>query len=181
MYIEEQTTQWPKEKVQKEKQRSTKHTHRIKDRPSRTPLKTGGELRCSGTVSNFCSTSGTRRVNLVKTCLRMYVLRCWNTFPNPGWNTDTYLIQKFICNLPTKCYNIFLADLFVHASASLRQWQLRHYSPDQVKPETIKLVFVSCFSAKYTTLRRKSKYLLARNQDNVSVWGDMSIRELLFK
>ena len=24
----EQTTQWPKEKVQKEKQRSTKHTHR---------------------------------------------------------------------------------------------------------------------------------------------------------
>ena len=29
MYIkEEQTTQWPKEKVQKEKQRSTKHTHK---------------------------------------------------------------------------------------------------------------------------------------------------------
>jgi hypothetical protein len=26
-YIEEQTTQWPKEKVQKDKQRSTKHTH----------------------------------------------------------------------------------------------------------------------------------------------------------
>ena len=25
-YIEEQTTQWPKEKVQKDKQRSTKHT-----------------------------------------------------------------------------------------------------------------------------------------------------------
>jgi hypothetical protein len=26
LYIEEQTTQWPKEKVQKDKQRSTKHT-----------------------------------------------------------------------------------------------------------------------------------------------------------
>ena len=61
-YIEkEQTTQWPKEKVQKDKQRSTKHTHKTKDRVTRTPLKTGGELRCSWRVSNSCSTS----VNLV--------------------------------------------------------------------------------------------------------------------
>jgi hypothetical protein len=27
------------------------------------PQKTGGEFRCSGRVSSFCSTSGTRRVN----------------------------------------------------------------------------------------------------------------------
>ena len=40
-YIEEQTTQWPKEKVQKDKQRSTKHTHKTKDRVRRTPLKQG--------------------------------------------------------------------------------------------------------------------------------------------
>ena len=66
-YIEEeQTTQWPKEKVQKDKQRSTKHTYKTKDRVTWTPLKTGGELRCSGRVSSSCSTSGTRRVNLVK-------------------------------------------------------------------------------------------------------------------
>ena len=45
---EEETTQWPKE--QKDKQRSTKHTHRYKDRVTRTPLKTGGELKCSGRV-----------------------------------------------------------------------------------------------------------------------------------
>ena len=32
----------------KDKQRSTKHTHKTKDRVTRTPLKTGGELRCSG-------------------------------------------------------------------------------------------------------------------------------------
>jgi hypothetical protein len=65
-YIEEeQTTQWPKEKVHKDKQRSTKHTYKTKDRVTRTPLKTGGELRCYGRVSNSCSTSGTRRVNLV--------------------------------------------------------------------------------------------------------------------
>ena len=31
LYIEEQTTQWPKEKIQKDKQRSTKHTHKTKD------------------------------------------------------------------------------------------------------------------------------------------------------
>ena len=44
-YIEEeQTTQWPKEKVQKDKQRSTKHTYKTKDWVTRTPLKTGGEL-----------------------------------------------------------------------------------------------------------------------------------------
>ena len=45
-YIEEeQTTQWPKEKVQKDKQRSTKHTQKTKDRVTRTPLKIEGELR----------------------------------------------------------------------------------------------------------------------------------------
>ena len=38
---EEQTTQWPKEKVQKDKQRSTNHTHKPKDRVTQTPLKTG--------------------------------------------------------------------------------------------------------------------------------------------
>ena len=65
-YIEEeQTTQWPKEKAQKDKQRSTKHTYQTKDRVTRTLLKTGCELRCSGRVSSSCSTSGTRRVNLV--------------------------------------------------------------------------------------------------------------------
>ena len=36
-----------------------------KDRTTRTPLKTGGELACSGRVSSFCSTSGTCRVTLV--------------------------------------------------------------------------------------------------------------------
>jgi hypothetical protein len=44
-YIEdEQTTQWPKEKVQKDKQRSTKHTYNTKVRVTQTPLKSGGEL-----------------------------------------------------------------------------------------------------------------------------------------
>jgi hypothetical protein len=63
-YIEEEhTTQWPKEKVQKGKQRSTKHTYKTKDRVTRTPLKSGGELGCSVMVNSSCSTSDTRRVN----------------------------------------------------------------------------------------------------------------------
>jgi hypothetical protein len=63
-----------KEKVQKDKQRSTKHTHKTKDRVTRTPLKTGGELGCFGRVSNSCSTNGNRRVNLVDWfCLFIYL------------------------------------------------------------------------------------------------------------
>jgi hypothetical protein len=37
-----------------------------------------------------------------------------------------------------------------------------------------------CFSVKHAALRRKSKDWLARNQNNVSEWGDISIRGLLF-
>ena len=39
---------------------------------------------------------------------------------------------------------------------------------------------ICCFSAKNTALRSKSKDWLARNQNNVSEWNDMSIRGLLF-
>ena len=40
---------------------------------------------------------------------------------------------------------------------------------------------ICCFSAKHAVLRRKSKDWLARNKDNVSEWGNMSIRGLLFQ
>ena len=42
-----------------------KHTYKTNDRVTRTRLKTGGELRCSGRVGSSCFTSDTRRVNLV--------------------------------------------------------------------------------------------------------------------
>ena len=42
-------------------------------------------------------------------------------------------------------------------------------------------ISICCFSAKHAAVSRKSKDWLARNQDNVSEWGDMSIRELLFQ
>jgi hypothetical protein len=51
----------PKEKGQKDKQRSSKHTHKTKDQVTQTPLKKRDEFRCSGRVSSSCSTSGLRR------------------------------------------------------------------------------------------------------------------------
>ena len=47
---DEQTTQWPKEKGQKDKQQSTKHTYKTKDRVfyvTRTPLKEVVKVNCS--------------------------------------------------------------------------------------------------------------------------------------
>ena len=40
---------------------------------------------------------------------------------------------------------------------------------------------ICCFFAKHAALRRKSKDWKAWNQNNVSEWSDMSIRELLFQ
>ena len=40
---------------------------------------------------------------------------------------------------------------------------------------------ICCFSAEHAALRRKSKDWLARNQNNVSEWSDMSTRGLLFQ
>ena len=97
LYIEEeQTTQWSIEKVQKDNQRSTKHTYKTKDRVTRTPLKTGGELRSSGRVSSSCSTSGTRRFNLVTNPV---ISREWvkdrEVFMTSGTYPWSFVIQIF--------------------------------------------------------------------------------------
>jgi hypothetical protein len=54
-----------KKNEQKDKQRSTKHTNKTKDQVTRIPQKFGGDPRCSGSVGSSCSTSGTRRGNLL--------------------------------------------------------------------------------------------------------------------
>jgi hypothetical protein len=51
-------------------------------------------------------------------------------------------------------------------------------SPGQTKDYKIG---ICCFSTKQAALRRKSKDWLAWNQDNVSKWGDMPTRGLLFQ
>ena len=41
-------------------------------------------------------------------------------------------------------------------------------------------ISICSFSAKHAALRKKDKEWLARNLDNVSGWGDMSIRGIMF-
>ena len=85
-----------------DKQRSTKHTYKTKDRETRTLLKTEGELRCSGRVSSSCSTSGTRRVNLVTNPL---ISREWGkdreVFPTSGTYPWSFVTQIFHSGQPS--------------------------------------------------------------------------------
>jgi hypothetical protein len=56
----------------------------------------------------------------------------------------------------------------------------RGFKPRSCKMKDYK-IGICCFSAMHAALRRKSKDWLARNQDNVSESGGMSIRWLLFQ
>jgi hypothetical protein len=73
---EEETTQWPKEKVQKNKQRSTKHTYKTKDRVTRTPLKTGGELKAivQCCINHVYSLIRQIKNSAIFTCPRIYIV-----------------------------------------------------------------------------------------------------------
>ena len=56
----------PNGQKKKEKKNDLQNiTHKTKDRETRTTLKTRCELRCSGRVGSYCSTSGARRVTIV--------------------------------------------------------------------------------------------------------------------
>ena len=57
----------------------------------------------------------------------------------------------------------------------------RGFEPQSGQTKDYKEIGMCCFSAKHAALRRKSKDWLARNQDNMSERGDMSIRRLLFQ
>jgi hypothetical protein len=61
------------------------------------------------------------------------------------------------------------------SSAIYREFEPRS---DQTKDYEID---ICCFSAMHAAFRRKGKDWLARNQNNVSEWSDMSIRGLLFQ
>jgi hypothetical protein len=83
-YIEEeQTTQWPKEKVQMDKQRSTKHTHQTKDRVTRTPLKLWSLLPSCREYKWIVST--------IKTYIFMLVCPYW-----PIIVTETSIVQSWM-------------------------------------------------------------------------------------
>ena len=56
----------------------------------------------------------------------------------------------------------------------------RRFKPRSGQTKDYK-IGICYFSAKHAALRSKSKDWLARNQNNVSEWGDMSLRGLLFQ
>ena len=56
----------------------------------------------------------------------------------------------------------------------------RGFEPWSGKTKDYK-IGICCFSAKHAALRRKNKDWLARNQNNVSEWSDMSTCGLLFQ
>jgi hypothetical protein len=89
-------------KVQKDKQRSTKHTYQTKDRVTRTSLKTGGELRCSGRIGSSCSTSGTCHVNLLT---HPVISREWGkdreVFATSGTEPWSLVTQIFLNDQPS--------------------------------------------------------------------------------
>ena len=74
------------------------HKNKNKDRVTRTILRIGGELRCSGRVSSSCSTSGTRRVTLVTNLVISHewgkdrkVLMTSGTYP---WSIVTHMFRS---------------------------------------------------------------------------------------
>jgi hypothetical protein len=56
----------------------------------------------------------------------------------------------------------------------------RGFDPGSGQTKNYK-IGICCFFAKHAALRRKSKYWLARNQNNMSEWSDISTRGLLFQ
>ena len=61
LYIEEEhTTQWPKEKGQKDKKRSTEHTHKTKDRVTKSiPLTQTHDISLSWLSTGTLTNNGT--------------------------------------------------------------------------------------------------------------------------
>ena len=103
-----------KRKSTQDKQRSTKHTHKTKDRETRTPLRTEGELGCSGRVGTSCSTSGTGRVNLVTRPVISHergkdreVLKTGGTYP---WSFVTQIFHNGQPSFQSICNNTMISN-----------------------------------------------------------------------
>ena len=158
---EEQTTQWPKDRRtdntmakrqknwqhngQKKKDKRTNNdlqdiAQETKDRAIRTPLKSRGELMCSGRVDSFCSTNGTRRVYLVT-----------NPVIGHEWGEDRLLEADF--------WSYFASHAF--PSNSMNKWNqlcinrgrcdVQRHFPKHFSY----IVAVSCIGGRNSSTRRK--------------------------
>ena len=98
---------------QKHKQRSTKHTHKTKDRETRTPLINGTGRRCSGMVSSSCSIS-----DLSDFCYPVQAL--WFSFSHKLLHLSIFLCSAYPKNIiPEKCREKIRLDFYVFITVTL--------------------------------------------------------------
>jgi len=93
-----------------------------------------------------------------------------------AWSCQQFSSLKYDlcrCNLIFLCYCNRIGGVTVSVLAS--SVVDRRFQPLSNQTSDYE-IGICCFSAKVVVLKRKSKDWLARNQDNVSEWGDMSIR-----
>jgi len=93
------------------------------------------------------------------------------TYPTATWTTP-------LTNLQHLYFQNHIGDVMATVFASSAVYRGFKTKSSQTKDYKIG---ICCFSANHAALRRKKKDWLVRNQDNVSKWGDMSIRRLLFQ
>jgi hypothetical protein len=84
-------------------------------------------------------------------------------------NTKNQIESNVVCNRIGGVVIKVLASSAVDRGLEPRSGQTKDYK-----------IGICCFSAKQAALRRNNKDWLARNQNNVSEWSDMSFRGLLF-
>jgi hypothetical protein len=84
-------------------------------------------------------------------------------------NTNNQIESNVVCNRIGGVVIKVLASSAVDRGLEPRSGQTKDYK-----------IGICCFSAKQAALRRNNKDWLARNQNNVSEWSDMSFRGLLF-
>jgi hypothetical protein len=101
------------------------------------------------------------------------VLAHWNNSLRADMSLHSDSINMIFVDIGWISFNISGIMVSVLTSSALS----RGFEPRSGQTK----IGICCFSAKHTTLRRKSKDWLARNQNNVSEWSDMSARRLLFQ
>ena len=99
----------------------------------------------------------------------------WWRWRNRKWDVpeERYFIIYCLLILWSNC----ISDVMVSVLASSVVDRVVKPRLDQTKNYEIGIY---CFSAKHAALRSKSKNWLARNQNNVSKWNDMSTSDCCF-
>ena len=128
----------------------------------------------------------TRKKPLWATCEWPYVTVLWKG--RLGDYERAMICNKLLCLLRAiRIYHIIQYSWHgitriggVMASVLASSAVDRGFEPRSSQSKDYK-IGICCFFAKHAALKRKSKDWLARNQDNVSECGDMSISALLFQ